>query len=206
MINPREIIKTVKNNFKLKGMIVVGANKCKELWVYRRSGLNPIILFEPLPDQYETLLKKSNKVLIHNLAVSNFNGEANFYVASNSVSSSLMKPKEVVHDQKINVIEEITVKVVTLDNFIDNKNEINLLVIDAEGSEMNILKGAEKMLLENIDVLSVELNYKENYEGLTYAEEVKEYINNLGFVMIKEVFGDQTKAYTDALYIKTNLR
>lgn len=199
------IIDLVRNKSEIKGLIIVGANKCNELFKYRKSFFEPIVLFEPLPKEYEILRNKSDKIIVHNKAVSDFNGTSNFYIASNSVSSSMMRPKEVIDDQHIQIVDEIEVDVVKLDDFIENKEDFTLLLIDAEGSEMRILKGAIE-LLKNIDVLCVELNYKENYKGLTLAKEVKEFINSLGFVMVDEKFGDRTKAYTDALYIKSNFQ
>lgn len=202
MIPPSHIINVLKEKFKLKGMIMVGSNEFRELWKYRKYKINPLVLFEPIKEHCDNLRRKSDQIIVYNKAVSNFNGFSKFYVASNSVSSSLLKPKHVIEDEKITVLNEIDIEVVKLDDFIINKDNFNLLVIDAEGSEMNILEGAENFIKNNIDVLNVELNYKENYEGLTLAQDVKEYMNHLGFVIVKEKYCNKTKTYSDALFIK----
>ena len=57
--------------------------------------------------------------------------------------------------KKIESFSEINVHTQTLDNFcLEEKiNNIDVLKIDTEGNELNVLKGAKKLLLENINLI-----------------------------------------------------
>lgn len=117
---------------------------------------NPNILvfaFEPTPKLIDIIKSKtkdlSNYVLIEK-AVSNFNGKAKFNIAGQSDwgCSSLLefsdKSKTHWKDRTdFKVTEQIEVDVITLESFIIEKQipKIDYLHIDAQGSDLNILKG-----------------------------------------------------------------
>ena len=60
-------------------------------------------------------------------------------------------------------------KVFTLDNFCsaNNINNIDFLKIDTQGSEEEVLKGAEKLFDEKkIKILEIEINFSDEYQNL----------------------------------------
>ena len=57
-----------------------------------------------------------------------------------------------------------------------------LLKLDVQGYELNVLKGAEK-LMDKIDAVYTECSWLELYEGQALISEVAEYLEELGFKM-----------------------
>ena len=127
-----------KIKFKKKDIVIdCGANSGDlliELCNYIQKG--NYIAIEPNPIDFRVLkLNCPNQVLI-NKALGNKNDNLNFYIATSSGDSSIIKPK---------FYEEITtVEVIKLDDLIKNLKieKIKLLKIEAEGFEPEVLEGA----------------------------------------------------------------
>jgi FkbM family methyltransferase len=114
--------------------------------------LNPearIICFEPHPKTFQTLVANAKNIEAHNVGVGSESGVLSFYDHVNgdgSVHASFVKGviENIHHDQAV----ERTVPVTTLDEFCraNGIEEIDLLKIDTEGYELEVLKGARKLL------------------------------------------------------------
>jgi FkbM family methyltransferase len=134
-----------------------------------------VISVEPEPRNYEQLkknieLNKFKNVITKNIALSNHEGLEKLYLSPYSYGHSLVLNKN--GDEFINVF------VKTLDNLIEELNlkKIDIIKIDAEGSEIPILKGAEKTLKNNPDMKIIVA--AEHYPS--QAEEVREFLNSVG--------------------------
>jgi FkbM family methyltransferase len=135
-----------------------------------------VVSVEPEPRNYEQLkknieLNKFKNVITKNMALSDHEGLEKLYLnIDNSGGHSLTFQKD--KNSYINV----TVK--TLDNLIEELNlkKIDIIKIDAEGSEIPILKGAEKTLKNNPDMKIIVA--AEHYPS--QAEEVREFLNSVG--------------------------
>ena len=80
--------------------------------------------------------------------------------------------------KKINGFSEINVQTKTLDDFClsENINNIDILKIDTEGNELNVLKGAERLLSKNkIMLIYVEISESKD----KFDEKEKNVINFL---------------------------
>ena len=134
----------------------IGANS--GLYSLIAKSVNPkskVYAFEPLKE-FQSLIKQNIEInhydieLIDN-AVSNVAGLAEFYVPreneGNIYSSTLSIKHYQQHQDSKPVILEV--KVTTLDDFVKNNNieNIDLIKIDAEGHDLNILKGFMNSLL-----------------------------------------------------------
>jgi FkbM family methyltransferase len=123
------------------------------------SGLH---VFEPNPMAAENcrrnlarLLKEKESVCVFNeLAVSDTTGPLNFYPVNPALSesndigfSSLFSINPEYTKRRGRIVQgEIIVNCITLDQYFTNKLPPDLLWIDVEGSELNVLRGAEKLL------------------------------------------------------------
>lgn len=104
-----------------------------------------IYAFEPTPLTFEILKKvirmngAQNIIQPVNKAVSNFTGELDFFVDDNDGSNANSLVSR--NDKNRNARKT---KVVTLDDFIREKElkKLDLVKIDAEGSELDVLRGA----------------------------------------------------------------
>lgn len=102
-----------------------------------------IICFEPTPGTYtvlkETLrLNKCDNVIPVQAAVSDKEGEAVFYVSDTEACNS----NSLVRNKEENEITGYPVKLVTIDNVVSAYAlKPSLIKIDAEGAELDVLKG-----------------------------------------------------------------
>jgi len=113
-----------------------------------------VYAFEPL-EEFSSLIKKNIKlnsydVRIIESAVSDVAGLADFYVPQqyqgNIYSSTLSVEHYGKHQQTEPIIHQVNVT--TLDNFIEDNHlgNIDLIKIDAEGHDLNVLRGFVKYL------------------------------------------------------------
>jgi FkbM family methyltransferase len=186
------------------GVIHIGAHYGEEVSNYVNLGIDDIVLFEPLKENFE-VLKNNVSELDANItgycvALGNKNQNVNMFLSSNNLeSSSVLKPKIHLnlHPEVVFSGEEL-VEMKRLDDFLfENYNFINL---DVQGYEMEVLKGAEKTL-ENIDYLYCEVNRNEVYEGNAYIEEIDNYLSNYNMRRVETSWW-YDGPWGDALYIK----
>lgn len=197
----KDIIK--KYNMDISGVIHIGAHYGEEVSNYVNLGIDNIVLFEPLKENFEVLknnVSALNANIVGNrVALGNKNQNVNMLLSSNNLeSSSVLKPK--IHlDLHPDVIfsgQEL-VEMKRLDDFLfKNYNFINM---DVQGYEMEVLKGAEKTL-ENIDYLYCEVNRNEVYEGNAYIEEIDNYLSNYNMRRVETSWW-YDGPWGDALYI-----
>jgi FkbM family methyltransferase len=104
-----------------------------------------VIAFEPEPENFSFLLqnvKPYPNIEAHNQALWSSSGKATLRVAgANTGSHSLIK------DYVQSPSKEIEVELVKLDDVIHEK--VNFIKMDAEGSEMEIIKGASRVLQDH---------------------------------------------------------
>lgn len=113
--------------------------------------------FEPLPFLFEKLKQKYRSlpnIHIYPFALSNQNEVAEFnYVISNPAYSGLLKRR---YDRPGEQDTKIDVEVKTLDDIIPVNTKIDLIKIDVEGGEINVLKGAGRIMAESNPVIIFE--------------------------------------------------
>ena len=176
------------------------------IWLHNQKDLQ-VFGFEPYPEHVEYIkmgkncpvgatyrvekknIKDGTFVLIP-CALSDKSGEINFYVTKDdSGCSSLFAPKkECVGPTK----EVIKVPVFTLKNFFDlfpwdKMPIIEYIKIDAQGSDFNILKGAENYLKERVVYITAEADgfqYK-GAEKVNSNKVMVKYMKSIGFHHIK---------------------
>ena len=114
-----------------KGDFLIEANK------FAPSGFH--VGFEPIPFFYNKVIKTFGGVNdIRHLALSNERGETTFnYVKSNPTYSGIKKRNYPGKES----IEELIIKVDTLDNQLFESLRVDLIKIDVEGAELNVLRG-----------------------------------------------------------------
>jgi len=179
------------NNFSnVVGVIHVGAHHGQEHEEYSNQ-FGPWThthWFEPLPSAYSILesnLGDKFGVKLYNYALGPEETIMKIWEDSGNggQSSSLMKPKECLEewgDIDFAFTQSTDVQVRTLDSFgIINSN---MLVIDAQGYELEVLKGATKTL-ESIHHVFCEVNSKEMYEGCPTMDDLSVFLANHGFVL-----------------------
>ena len=134
-----------------------------------------LVAVEPEPDNYKLLVKNvrinnAKNIIPLKLAISNRDGRLKLYKSLNSSLS---------HSIMFHVSEEwIETDTITLDGLLSKLgiNHVDLVKIDAEGSEIDILRGAKK-LLANSGVKIVIATY----HTPTQARDIKRYLKAVDF-------------------------
>lgn len=131
--------------------------------------------FEPIPDLFNDLVSSHGDIaVIKNIALSDKRGDSTFnYVKTNPAYSGIKKRSY----PKKEKIQEIDVKLDTMDNQLKKAERINLIKIDVEGGEMGVLKGAVNTLKKWSPVVIFEHGLgASDYYGTT-PEEMWEFLN-----------------------------
>jgi FkbM family methyltransferase len=125
-----------------------------------------IYCFEPIADTFNQLVSNTKQmdVKCYNLAVGSSNGTINFFRGSNDKDGSMVTAYKGAIDELFTFAgtaeENITCDMITLDDFFAQKEStIDFLKVDVEGHELEVLKGATKMIKANkIAVIQFEFN------------------------------------------------
>lgn len=147
-----------RNGYAIKTIFDVGANHGQSVEKFL-SGFPKanIFAFEPVTKTYRNLAQKYHRVSnvkLFQLALGKAQGTQLIYIPQYDSMASLVKPE--------NFSESETVPVNTIDIFCYEKGikNIDLLKIDAEGYDLEVLKGAESMLEQRkIKLILVELGF-----------------------------------------------
>lgn len=127
-------------------------------------------------------------------------GTYNFYLMANPSMSSMHKPDEKILSEyfnsinefkewrkQLNIIGETKVETITIDDFVKERgiNFIDYLKLDTQGTELEILKGAENSLKEKkIGVIKTEFAFISLYQNQPTFTQIDQYLNSHGYKLI----------------------
>ena len=163
--------------------------------------------FEPLEENFNIMKEKLSSDKISNIQMFNFalgneNTRKTFYISDNqAASSSYLKPDKHLDlhpNVKFNrIIENIEVK--RLDDLDIDYTNFNFANLDVQGAELDVFKGANKML-EKVDYIMSEINIDNVYENCGKLWEIDEYLKIFGFERV--ITSMDGILWGDAFYIK----
>lgn len=159
------------------------------------SGELDYYLFEPDPAESERLTKKyahrAEEVKVVDRAVAKENGklQINFFRNRAMSSSSIRNPVSALFKgerlSEVDIVETIEVDAVSIDSFCREKNiAIDFLKLDTEGSEYQILQGAETQLDRNILGVRCEVSFDNIYEGMPLFGDIHAFLFKRGFYLL----------------------
>lgn len=173
----------------VKTIFDVGANIGQSTMKFRAGFPDArIFSFEPVLDTFEQLSKNvlsDTNITCHNLALGNEQGKKTMYLSDQSLTNSLVPPKTE------SISEEITMSM--LDEFADahQVDRIDLLKIDAEGFDLEVLKGAKKIIdTQKVPFILVEAGFHPGDERHVLFDDLRAFLMPMGY----SIFGmyDQT--------------
>lgn len=169
----------------------IGANIGQSITRYRAQYPNCVITsFEPNPAAFSQLEKNWGGIpgiTLNRLALSNSIGQVSFYATRVSEASSLLKPTERIMSLSLEHkydYETVNVSAMTLDHYchvsaIDN---IDILKLDVQGSELSVLQGADKLLQTGkIRLIYSEITFAETYTNQASYIELVSYLCQLNY-------------------------
>ena len=197
----KKIFKKFSN--KIHSIAHVGAHLGQEVEIYLQAKPDNLYLFEPQKNIFDKLNEKvqdKKNVFAFNFGLGADTSKKILHKATenNGASSSLLEPKlhlELHTNIKFEKNEEVDVK--RFDELIIN--DVNFLVLDVQGFELEVLKGfGEK--IKSIDFLFTEINKNFVYKNNVLIDELDQYLKNIGLVRFS-TFWDPYLPYGDAFYI-----
>lgn len=150
-----------------------------------------VYAFEPIKELFDQLVfntKSYKNISCFNIALNEFDGEAEMYVSSGESdgSSSLLKPKEHVVDHPNVLFDKIiNVKCKKIDTWAKDNNvdQIDMLWLDMQGAEQKMLMASSK-IINTVSVLHTEVSVHETYEGVESFKIYKEFLKQKGFKVV----------------------
>ena len=211
------ILRIKKNpNFflkKISGIIHVGANEGQEREKYKNNSLE-VLWIEPIPEVFDQLkinIKnyKKQKALRY-LLLDKDDKKILFKIANNRGASSSIFDFG-LHTKiwpGVNYTKTIKLKSSRLTTMINNEKidlkKFQALLLDTQGSELLVLKGATE-ILKNFNFIITEAADFDSYIGGCKIEELSKFLKTYGFKQVlKTKFAHHPKAgnYYDVIYEK----
>lgn len=132
-----------------------------------------IYCFEPITETFNQLVSNTKHMNIscQNVAVGSSKGTINFFRGTNDNDGTMVTAYKDAIDSIFTFAGttegNINADMITLDDFFtDKESKINFLKIDVEGHELEVLKGAKKMIGGNhIDIIQFEFNEFNIFSG-----------------------------------------
>jgi len=188
------------------GILHVGAHEGQEIKDYLDKGMRPVLALEPSPKAFSVLTEKFgqlSEVILVEKAAGEFQGGAQLNIASNNgLSNSILRPKTHLRDAPyVNFNGFIEVAVLPLTQLLPMKHDYQFWVLDVQGYELQVLKGAGDRL-KSVNFLYIEVNRDEVYEDCAQVTDIDEYLRHYG---LHRVLTRWLSSWGDALYVRFDL-
>lgn len=207
-----------KYNIKPPGLIHVGAHWAEEHDEYIKCGVERFVYIEPCKDAFNVLMKKfyngdgifyevDKNIKLFNVACGAEENEMPMYVShqNQGQSNSFLKPHLHLQYHPEIVFDDVEiVKMVTIDSLQIQKENYNILVMDVEGYESEVIKGAEETL-EHIDLIYSEVQRSETRRGNMLIGDFDKLLDEKGFTRIETYWPSENWGWGDAVYIRKPL-
>lgn len=196
-----------RHNIKADGVIGIGAHYGEEHKDYVDAGIKRFVYIEPCAKAFNVLKNKfgaHHHVQLFNVACGDTEGQQVMYTGSQNEgqSNSLLKmDKHLQIHPGITLPETEIVDVKRLDSLGLAHKGYQLLVMDCQGYEGRIVKGATETL-KQVNYVYSEINFDTVYEGCTLVDELDELLSDFKRVETGAKVGGM---WTDALYVRKTL-
>ena len=208
--NDKPSLSLISAMLNSNGILHIGAHRGTESVVY--NWLNKKVLWvEPNPKIFQDLIDNIKNYYgqnaYNNLLGEKYSNKVDFFLSSNDYASSSIfdfseKFKKNKNERNIRMTEKINMEMITLDTLCQ-KNKLDLSnydhwVIDTQGSELQILKGA-KFNFKFCRSLYIEISTDDTYtDNSTKWNELKEFLSKNNFKMIDQ----PTSEHCDVLFVR----
>ena len=181
--NPNRFLK------KITGVVHVGANTGQEIKLYAQYGLS-VVWIEPIPDVFEKLQSNlkgvPGQVALQGLVTDRDNAEYHFHLASNNGASSSILDLNLHQDIWPDISFEKTIELhsKTLSSLLKENNvtlsDYDMLIIDTQGSELLVLKGAIP-ILHHFRYIQTEVPDFEAYKDCCQLKDLQLFLSQYGY-------------------------
>jgi FkbM family methyltransferase len=175
-----------------RGVVHIGANVGQERALYDRYGLD-VLWVEPIPDVFAVLAANiaafPKQRALQCLVTDRDDAPYEFNIANNGGESSSILPLEQHRDvwPKVHFTTSITLRSSTLATLLARERidvaRYDALVMDTQGSELLVLKGADA-LLERFRFIKTEVPDFEAYTGCAKLDDIARFLEERGYAQI----------------------
>jgi FkbM family methyltransferase len=159
----------------------IGANKGSFIyWLSWWARDGRVIAFEPQPELARDLLNVCRVIGLDNVTVEakaaySHSGDQDLFLpAGHQPGASLMRAEMAAEN-----FTALSVPVVALDDYFAENDKVALLKIDVEGAELEVFKGAKRILRQHAPLLVFECENRHRWPG--DVREVFSYLAELGY-------------------------
>ena len=178
-------------DLKINTVIDVGSNKGQFILLIEKLYKNiQIYSFEPILELYE----KQKKFFRNNENIKFFNSGLGAYKSNKKLNITRKKDSSSVLEiknsnllgKKFEILEEREIQILTLDSALKDYNLYNniLLKLDVQGYELEVLKGANK-LLSKIKYIIIEIVDSEFYHNQVIGSDILDYLTKNNYKILK---------------------
>ncbi len=216
-----------KYSLSPNGVIHVGAHFGQEHEDYVKCGIKWFVYVEPCKNSFDVLKNKifpgnlpwvenlkseqvydlQKQFMLFNYACGSQEGVMPMYVShqNQGQSNSLLKPLLHLEQHPEIVFDDAeAVKVVPLDDLPIAKEDYDMLVLDVQGFEGEVLKGATKTL-KKVKIIYTEVNRGQTYQGNMEIEEMDTFLAGHGFERVETYWPSPNLTWGDACFIRKTL-
>jgi FkbM family methyltransferase len=193
------------------GIIHVGASTGQEFADYHAAKTPDVLYIEPIPAIFAQLVETIGDTPGHEACqalISDTDGRlTSFHITDNTLSSSMFPlGKHRVVFPTIHETGTLEIRTLTLDTLVRRyyrNPAYDLLVIDVQGAELHVLRGASLLLGNHINYVWAEVSEEALYEGGCTFDEVTAFLSRQGFAL--RHLAMNYRHYGDALYVRRSL-
>lgn len=196
----------LKYALRITGVLHIGAHEGQEAATYTANGITSVTWVEANPNVIPRLrahVEPLGQRVVVALVADRSGAEVDFHITNNELSSSILSLG--THQQEypdVVVTESIRCETTTVDDLCRREgiDGCNMLVLDVQGAELLVLRGAPRQL-EGIDYLYVEVNQKHLYEEGALLPELDAFLEAFERVETKMV----PQGWGEAFYVRSSV-
>lgn len=198
----------------------VGAYDGRSLEKYKKMfPKSHVHSFEPTPNMFNHLTEKfgsNSTITLHNVALSSQVGEASFFINNSLLTNSLLQSAGndyVASQQSYANQQEIKVKTETVDAVIEKQklSKIDILKIDAQGADLQVLKGASDALRSrSIKLILVEVEFLQLYKEQPLFHDLSAFLHSFEYNLYSlyniSISKKGEMIYGDAIFLSPDIK
>lgn len=173
----------------VRGVLQVGAHTGEEVEAFQLLGIEHQAYLEPQPQAFAALQARCRELGVRSpvllpFAAGSTCGERDLRCAFRSERASFLATHELARlpaDERQLTTHRVPVR--TLDSLVDDgtidPQRCDLLLVDTEGSELEVLQGA-RQLLAHVDLVCVAVCLEPIYAGAPLPQEIQGFLRELG--------------------------
>ena len=187
-------LENIVKDINPKTIIDIGSNKGQFIMLIEQLFPHKTIYsFEPLAEPLEIQKRFFNykkNIFFYNFALGSNTSTKEFFITERMDGSSFFKINtENTNNIHYKIQNQRNIQIRTLDEIMIDQEIIQpiLIKIDVQGFELEVLKGAEK-ILEKTNYLLVEVSEKEMYQHQPIQDEIITFLQDRNFHILKQNF------------------